>query len=301
MAAKITVLKIQEVNPDPNNPRQEFSPEEMRKLEGSISRKGILQPLVVEETDKGYLLIDGERRYRTAKKLGLKEVPVIIQEPMSEEDRMIMRFNLQEQHTQWNAWEKALALRTFMDSTGVTNGESANILGLSIKQVQSYQLVSSLSKRTAMSIMDRKLPFDYISEMGSIARLLKNSEELREKVEAALIDKIDRKVIMTARELRKYRMAVSLGGEKLAEKIIKDPDYSPSKAAKESGYYTKQASEIAQSAIASIVYYGSIVLGNKHMIISTAFHKKLQEALPVIKELLDVDYEDTRRGKKGEE
>jgi ParB family chromosome partitioning protein len=297
---KITILKIEEVKPDPQNPRQEFSPEEMRKLESSISRKGILQPLVVEDTDKGYLLIDGERRYRSAKKLGLKEVPVIIQESMSEEDRMIMRFNLQEQHTQWNAWEKSLALKNFMDSTGATSGEAQNLLGLSQKQVQSYQLISSLSKRTATSLMDRKLPFDYISEMGSISRILRNSEELRDKVEKALIDKIDRKVIMTARELRKYRKAISLSGEKLAEKIVNDPDYSPSKASKESGYFTKQAIEIAQAATASIVFYGQIALNNKHLTISTNFHKKLQEALPIIKELIDVDYEDPQRKKKDE-
>src|SRR3990167_2828370 len=103
-------ISIALVHPDPKQPRQEFDPEDLRILQKSIASHGILQPLVVEKNGKGYLIVDGERRYRAAKLNALKTLPVEIVPQMSVLTRFIKRFHLQEQHKNWSWFDKARAI-----------------------------------------------------------------------------------------------------------------------------------------------------------------------------------------------
>jgi ParB family chromosome partitioning protein len=71
---------IEEIIPNRSQPRKHFDESKLQELAESIKEKGILEPLIVRRTDKGYELIVGERRWRAAQKAGLKEVPVLIKE-----------------------------------------------------------------------------------------------------------------------------------------------------------------------------------------------------------------------------
>ena len=73
-------LKINEVEPNKNQPRKEFDQEKLQELADSITQHGIVQPIVVTKQDGYYEIIAGERRWRAAKLAGLKEVPVVIKE-----------------------------------------------------------------------------------------------------------------------------------------------------------------------------------------------------------------------------
>ena len=68
---------IEEIFPNPSQPRKQFDESRLQELAESIREKGILEPLLVRRTDQGYELIVGERRWRAAQKAGLREVPVI--------------------------------------------------------------------------------------------------------------------------------------------------------------------------------------------------------------------------------
>ncbi len=74
------ILKINEVEPNKNQPRKEFDQEKLQELADSITQHGIVQPIVVTKQDGYYEIIAGERRWRAAKLAGLKEVPVVIKE-----------------------------------------------------------------------------------------------------------------------------------------------------------------------------------------------------------------------------
>ena len=74
------ILKINEVEPNRNQPRKDFNEETLKELADSISQHGIVQPIVVTKQDGYYEIIAGERRWRAAKLAGLKEVPVVIKE-----------------------------------------------------------------------------------------------------------------------------------------------------------------------------------------------------------------------------
>src|SRR3972149_9564375 len=71
---------IEEIIPNRSQPRKHFDESKLQELTESIKEKGILEPLIVRRTDQGYELIVGERRWRAAQKVGLKEGPVLVME-----------------------------------------------------------------------------------------------------------------------------------------------------------------------------------------------------------------------------
>lgn len=75
-----TILKINEVEPNKDQPRKNFNEEALKELSDSIKQHGIVQPLVVSKQEDYYEIIAGERRWRAAKMAGLKEVPVVIKD-----------------------------------------------------------------------------------------------------------------------------------------------------------------------------------------------------------------------------
>ena len=80
-----TVLRITEIEPNKGQPRKNFNEDALEELADSIKQFGLIQPLVVQKRDGYYEIIAGERRWRAAKKAGLKEVPVIIRDYTDEE------------------------------------------------------------------------------------------------------------------------------------------------------------------------------------------------------------------------
>src|SRR5262245_57118009 len=73
-------IRIEEIDPNPVQPRRVFEPERMQELANSIRANGIIQPIVVRPSGGRYQLVAGERRWRAAKLAGLETVPVVIQE-----------------------------------------------------------------------------------------------------------------------------------------------------------------------------------------------------------------------------
>ncbi len=124
-------LPIHKVEPNPDQPRQDFNEEELRSLADSIEKHGIVQPLTVREITGGYYqIIAGERRWRAARLAGLSEVPVVVIEA---DDRKTMELALIEnlQRQDLNPVEEALGYRTLMDEYGLTQEDTAAQVGKS--------------------------------------------------------------------------------------------------------------------------------------------------------------------------
>ena len=119
---------IEEVQPNPFQPRKAFDDERFKKLVESIREKGILQPLVVRRKADGYELIAGERRWRAAQKAGLKEVPIIIKDvPDSEILELSLIENIQRENL--NPVEEAEAFKKLMDHFHLTQEEISRKVG----------------------------------------------------------------------------------------------------------------------------------------------------------------------------
>ena len=124
-------LPIYKVEPNPDQPRKDFDPEELENLAESIRVHGLIQPLTVREMPTGYYqIIAGERRWRAARLARLSEVPVVIIEA---DDRKAMELALIEnlQRQDLNPVEEALGYKSLMKDYGLTQEEAAARVGKS--------------------------------------------------------------------------------------------------------------------------------------------------------------------------
>ena len=125
------LLPIYRVEPNPEQPRQDFDPEELQALSDSIGIHGIIQPLTVRELSNGYYqIIAGERRWRAARMAQLSEVPVVVIEADDKKAcELALIENLQRQDL--NPVEEALGYQSLIDDYGLTQEEAAERVGKS--------------------------------------------------------------------------------------------------------------------------------------------------------------------------
>ena len=125
------LLPLHRVEPNPDQPRQDFDQEELEALAESIRQHGILQPLTVRETGQGYYqIIAGERRWRAARLAELTEVPAIVVEADNKKAmELALIENLQRQDL--NTVEEALGYQSLMNEFGLTQEEAAARVGKS--------------------------------------------------------------------------------------------------------------------------------------------------------------------------
>ena len=124
-------LPIYKVEPNPNQPRQDFDPEELEALADSIRTHGIIQPLTVREMPNGYYqIIAGERRWRAARLAEVSEVPAVV---MEADDKKVMELALIEnlQRQDLNPVEEAMGYQSLMEEYGLTQEETAKRVGKS--------------------------------------------------------------------------------------------------------------------------------------------------------------------------
>ncbi len=117
-AAKNTV-SIEQIHPNPNQPRTHFNETQLQELSESIRLNGILQPLLVRKDKDGYEIIAGERRYQAAKIAGLTELPVIVKDV---DDQQVLELALIEnlQRSDLNPIEEAKGYRQLIKASGMT-------------------------------------------------------------------------------------------------------------------------------------------------------------------------------------
>lgn len=139
-------LPLQKVEPNPNQPRRDFPPEELDALAESIRVHGILQPLTVRQLHNGYYqIIAGERRWRAARLAGLGEVPALVIEA---DDRTAMELALIEnlQRQDLNPVEEAQGFHRLITEYGMTQEEAAQRVGKSRPAVANALRLLSLEE-----------------------------------------------------------------------------------------------------------------------------------------------------------
>ena len=224
-------ISIKLVDADPDQPRQEFDPVAMDKLEISIKAQGILVPLILEKNYKPgrYLIIDGERRYRTSKKLGLKELPaILIEGPLTREERMIRRFHIQEQVSSWSPFDKARAIYFFKKAVSLSNKEIAEMLGLHQTTIQNWISLLSFSSRAQTKIIERRISFSYLVKIIRAVKLYQEITTMApEKIEHLLIDKIDNGILKNFTALTLCIAYLNIpGNEDRKKKFLITPNYT---------------------------------------------------------------------------
>ena len=124
------LIPIEDIVPNPNQPRKRFSETELYELAESIKKYGVLQPILVRERDGKYEIVAGERRWRAAKIAGLTRIPAIVKE-FSDEEVLLVSLVENLQREDLNPVERARAIKILKEELNLTDDEIARYLGKS--------------------------------------------------------------------------------------------------------------------------------------------------------------------------
>lgn len=123
-------LAVEQLVPNPSQPRSQIAPEDLEGLRASIAARGIIEPIVVRPKAGRFQIIAGERRWRAAQLAGLERVPVVVREA-SDEDVGLLALVENLQREDLNPIEEALAFRQLADAGGMTHDAIASEVGRS--------------------------------------------------------------------------------------------------------------------------------------------------------------------------
>ncbi len=177
-------LRLTEIEPNREQPRKTFDQKALNELADSISRNGVLQPLLVRPMPDGsYQLVAGERRWRASRIAGLSEVPVVIKE-LSDEQAMEIALIENLQREDLNPIEEAEGLQLLIDRYNLTQEEAANRVGRSRPAIANSLRLLNLPEEIRDLTRDGKLSAGHARALLSVqktADMLALAEEIQKK------------------------------------------------------------------------------------------------------------------------
>jgi ParB family chromosome partitioning protein len=253
MAEGITLVDPSQLERNPENPRLIFRLEDLELLQDSIKNQGILVPLTVYRDGKRYILLDGERRWRCSIKLGLAQVPVIVQPKPDRLQNLMMMFAIHNQRRDWDPLPTAYKLRDLEGEFEAENGreptesELAEIASISRGEVRRLKNILGLPDEYHKDLMqelekpraEQALTVDHVLEATRGAQALRKRDVIddheEEQLRRALVDKFKSRVLTSTvepRQLARVARAVERDevpkslARKVTLRLIKEPEYS---------------------------------------------------------------------------
>jgi ParB family chromosome partitioning protein len=147
---------IEEVQPNPFQPRKTFSDEQLQELVDSIREKGILQPLLVRRKSDGYELIAGERRWRAAQRAGLREIPILVRD-VSDSEMLELSLIENIQRENLNAIEEAEAYKRLVEQFHFTQEEISKKVGKDRTTIANTVRLLRLPPEIKLSLAEGKI------------------------------------------------------------------------------------------------------------------------------------------------
>lgn len=232
---KTIMVAIEKIKPDLNQPRKNFDERRMKSLK------------VEKQKDGSFLLIDGERRFRAASELKLKEVPVVVLEPISSTDKLIKQYTIQSQHEGWTGLENAIALSTIKEETDLSIPEMTNLLGIPDRTLRQYLAISHLinKKEIARYNIDPHKIESTVNLLNHFNKVSKRhgiefTFDLRKKIETIILDKIKEGIITEGYDFTKIRDSMTKDPKKTIDYILNHKKATPQEI------FEKTSAKIAQ-------------------------------------------------------
>ena len=228
---EIVELDINLLRPNPYQPRKEFDLEKLQELSSSIKEHGVIQPIIVKKSIKGYEIIAGERRFRASKLAGLETIPAIVR-PFTDDQMAEVALLENIQRENLNPIEEAIAYKQLLEKRNLTHetlsikvGKSrshvTNILGLlrlpdEVKELVSKGKITMGHARTLSKLEDPEEIIKLAHQIDSNSITVRNVEEMSKEKEKKI--KITKKT-----DNNDYKYVEDLLRDKLDTKIkIKD-------------------------------------------------------------------------------
>lgn len=221
---RIADIPVTMISPNPDQPRKNFDEESIDELGGSISKVGLIQPLIVRQTDIGYELIAGERRLRAVKKLGWDRVRCIIDpRPSGESAVMAVVENLQREDLDY--FEEAECFASLIRKFGMTQEELAVLLGKSQSFIANKLRLLKLDPDTAravseaglserharalLALKDASLRLEAVRRIAGSGLSVKEAEKLVDKMNSASSEQTNKHGPRIIRIFRDYRIFIN--------------------------------------------------------------------------------------------
>ena len=208
------MISLNKIKSNIDQPRKSFDNEKIAELAESIKNHGIIQPLILKENGGGYIIVAGERRWRAAKMVGLKEVPAIV---MDLTEKQVLEISLIEniQRQDLNPIEEALAYKKLLSDFNLTQEELSKRIGKSRTAITNTIRLINLDSRVQQYVID-----GIISEGHGRALLSLEDGELQYIYSQKVIDEK-----LSVRELEKLIRNASLKSEKSEKNEELNPYY----------------------------------------------------------------------------
>jgi ParB family chromosome partitioning protein len=217
---KLKDIPIERIGPNPENPRIYFRQEELDNLLISVKKHGIQVPISVYQDGDNYVIIDGERRWRTSRKLNLKSIPAIIQAKPNDLENLLMMFNIHSLREQWDLFTIANKITKVIDLLTINLNKVPNEMelsehtGLNRSTIRRCKLLIELPDKYKESIRKeleipkskQKLTEDFFIEMeNSLKTVRRNFPEIIDDIDEVrdnLISKYRKGVIKNLVDFR---------------------------------------------------------------------------------------------------
>lgn len=174
---EITMVNIDELRSNPYQPRKVFDQEALEELATSIKEHGVIQPIIIKRSIKGYEIIAGERRVKASKIAGLKEIPAIIRDfTDSEMMEIALLENLQRENL--SAIEESMAYEKLLTTLSLTQEQLAKRLGKSRSHITNMLGLLTLPEEVKEMIQEKKLTMGH-------ARVISKLEDKEQQISLA--------------------------------------------------------------------------------------------------------------------
>ena len=207
---EIIEIPLSEIRSNPYQPRKTFDEETLKEMAESIKELGIVQPIIVKRSIKGYELIAGERRTKAARIAGLEKIPAIIKD-FNDQEMMEIALVENIQREDLNPIDEATAYENIIKISGMTQEEFAKKFGKSRSYVTNMLGLLSLPSNTKRLVQNKKL------SMGH-ARALSKIED------NGKIDELATKVVVNSISVRDLEKIISESDLPKKNKIIRIAD-----------------------------------------------------------------------------
>jgi len=205
-------LAIDQIAPNPYQPRKTFNEASIEELARSVRQHGIVQPLVVTRAGENrYKLIAGERRYRAAQKAGLTTVPVVVKEEMGEGDALQIALIENIQREDLNPIEEALAYHQLHEEFGLTQEEISKQVGKERSTVANFLRLLKLPDNVKKLLASGQLSMGHARALLAVEST-KKQEQLADRV------------VKRNLNVRQTEMLASESSPKTVEKKEKEKD-----------------------------------------------------------------------------
>ena len=201
-----TIVKINEVEPNKNQPRRTFDEDALLELAESIKQHGVIQPLIVKKRDKYYEIIAGERRWRAAKMAGLKEIPIVIKD-LSDQEIMEVALieNIQREDLnpieeaqayqrlikEYNYKQDELAERVSKSRVAVTNSMRLLKLDERVQKMIIYDMISAGHDRALLAITDSEKQYTIAMKVFDEKLSVRETEKLIKNLDKQVKPKVN--------------------------------------------------------------------------------------------------------------